>query len=465
MSRTAKTPSVTQTNSDLASHLEGGVTLQRQDMTNIQSDSNRERRPSLSNTQRAKVSTRQGCTEWERRTLPCKISRRNRSNWERHNAMRKAPDLAIALLVAAFPAAAQQCPRGPIDIPALTEQIYEAKGPNVVFRAAAIGGQALIPALRQIAKPGKSAETPTGAAQVSLAKLGDAHAMSELDEDLHLNANPDYSRYARFDAAIDKLLLVGNEKAISILMDFLVANRDRPLMVYSLSDAPAYDQRYEMIKALGDIVVNAPLKGNGQYNGTLEDWILWWTRDKVKPAPLSISGDFQDPYMQCLGRKVEWGFSMGILDLAGTGDPRVVPIVKKIAGMGYPYTGYVGSKAPYIWLRHDYVELAMAELGDAKNFDIVARQVSPYAYEPGIVKLQIIGGKRATEVLINSMSSINPPAYGAYTGPLLSTLAKMVENPPLPADAAPTPENIQKWKDWWAQNKDTARFVKMPPFE
>jgi hypothetical protein len=46
-----------------------------------------------------------------------------------------------------------------------------------------------------------------------------------------------------------------------------------------------------------------------------------------------------------------------------------------------------------------------------------------------------------------------------------STLAKMVENPPLPADAAPTPENIQKWKDWWARNKDTARFVKMPPFE
>lgn len=379
--------------------------------------------------------------------------------------MNKAPALAIALLNAALPAFAQQCRRGPIDIPQLTEQIELAKDPNVVFRAAAIGGQALTPALRQIAKPGKSAETVAGAAQVSLAKLGDAHAMAELEEDLHLNANADYSRYVRFDAAIDKPLIVGNEKAISILMDFLVANRDRPLMVYSLTDAPAYDERYEMIKALGDIVVNAPLKGNGQYNGTLEDWILWWTRDKAKPVPLLVSADFQDPYMQCLGRKVEWGFSMAILDLAGTGDQRVAPIVKKIAGMGYPYTGYVGSKAPYIWLRHDYVELALAELGDAKNFDIVARQASPYAYEPGDVKLQIIGGRRAMEVLIDSMSSINPPAYAAYTKPLLSTLPKMVENPPLAADAAPTPENIQKWKDWWAQNKDTARFVKMPPFE
>jgi hypothetical protein len=379
--------------------------------------------------------------------------------------MIKAPALVIALLIGSLPAFAQQCPRGPIDIPALTEQIYEAKDPNVVFRAAAIGGAALIPALRQIARPGKSAETVAGAAQVSLAKLGDPHAMAELDEDLHVNGNADYARYVRFDAAIDKLLLVDNEWAISILMDFLVANRDRPLMIYSVTDAPEYDERYEMIKALGDIVVNAPLKGNGQYKGTLEDWVDWWTRDKAKPITLSVSSNFQDSYMQCLGRKVEWGFSMALLDLAGTGDRRVVPIVKKIAGMGYPYTGYVGTKAPYIWLRHDYVELALAELGDAKQFEFLAHHVSPYAYAPGMVQLQIVGGKKAVQALIDSASSINPPAYGAYTGPLLSTLAKMVENPPLPVDAAPTPENIQKWKDWWAKNKDTARFVKMPPFE
>jgi hypothetical protein len=377
--------------------------------------------------------------------------------------MNKAPALAIAVLIAAITAAAQQCPRGPIDIPALTEQIYEAKDPNVIFRAAAIGGQALIPALRQLAKPYKTAETVAGAAQVSLAKLGDPQAMSELDDEL--NGRGDPPKYGYFPSVVDKLFLAGNERAIAILMNYLAANRDRPLMVYSVTDAPEYDERYEMIKALGDIVVNAPLKGNGQYKGTLENWVDWWTRDKAKPITLSVSSNFQDPYMQCLGRKVEWGFSMAILDLAGTGDPRVVSIVKKIAGMGYPYTGYVGSKAPYIWLRHDYVELALAELGDAKSFDIVAHHVSPYAYAPGIVQLQIIGARRAMEALINSMSSINPPAYAAYTKPLLSTLAKMVENPPLPPDATPSVENLQTWKGWWAQNKDTARFVKMPPFE
>ena len=377
--------------------------------------------------------------------------------------MNKAPALVIALLIAALTAAAQQCPRGPIDIPALTEQIYEAKDPNVIFRAAAIGGQALIPALRQIARPGKSAETVAGAAQVSLAKLGDAHAMAELDDEL--NGRGDPPKYGYFPSVVDKLLLAGNERAIAILMNYLAANRDRALMVYSVTDAPEYDERREMIIALADIVENAPLKGNGSYKGNIEDWVNWYARDKVKPVPLSISADFQDPYMQCLGRKVEWGFSMAIVDLAGTGDQRVVPIVNKIAGMGYPYTGYVGSKAPYIWLRHDYVELGLAELGDAKQFEFLAHHVSPYAYAPGMVKLQIVGGKKAVQALIDSASSINPPALGAYTGPLLSTLAKMVENPPLPADAAPTPENIQKWKDWWAQNKDTARFVKMPPFE
>ena len=45
---------------------------------------------------------------------------------------------------------------------------------------------------------------------------------------------------------------------------------------------------------------------------------------------------------------------------------------------------------------------------------------------------------------------------------LLGALARMVKDPPLPADAKPTPENIQKWHDWWAKNKDTAQFVKSP---
>jgi hypothetical protein len=38
----------------------------------------------------------------------------------------------------------------------------------------------------------------------------------------------------------------------------------------------------------------------------------------------------------------------------------------------------------------------------------------------------------------------------------------MVKDPPLRPGADATPENIQKWKDWWANNKDHAEFVVRP---
>lgn len=48
------------------------------------------------------------------------------------------------------------------------------------------------------------------------------------------------------------------------------------------------------------------------------------------------------------------------------------------------------------------------------------------------------------------------------TSLILSGLAEMVRHPPLPADAPPTAENSQQWKDWWVKNRDEAVFV-IPP--
>jgi hypothetical protein len=45
---------------------------------------------------------------------------------------------------------------------------------------------------------------------------------------------------------------------------------------------------------------------------------------------------------------------------------------------------------------------------------------------------------------------------------ILRALAEMVKDPPLPADAPPTAESSQKWKDWWAKNRFKAVFV-IPP--
>jgi RES domain-containing protein len=43
-----------------------------------------------------------------------------------------------------------------------------------------------------------------------------------------------------------------------------------------------------------------------------------------------------------------------------------------------------------------------------------------------------------------------------------SGLVELVKAPPLPADAPPTAENSQKWKDWWAKNRDKAILI-IPP--
>jgi hypothetical protein len=45
---------------------------------------------------------------------------------------------------------------------------------------------------------------------------------------------------------------------------------------------------------------------------------------------------------------------------------------------------------------------------------------------------------------------------------ILSALAEMVKDPPLSPDAPPTAESSQKWKDWWAKNRDKAVFVTPP---
>jgi hypothetical protein len=107
----------------------------------------------------------------------------------------------LMTLPASGPSLAQVCPRDPIDTAELTAKVTQAarqfeqyhpdhpdhSGPPVdaaiIYRSAAIGGQALIPALRRIAKPGMPPDTVPGAAQVSLAKLGDRASLDQIKQE------------------------------------------------------------------------------------------------------------------------------------------------------------------------------------------------------------------------------------------------------------------------------------------
>lgn len=377
--------------------------------------------------------------------------------------MKRTLALAVLLLATHKLALAQQCPRGEIDIASLTEQIYEAKDPHgaVIIRAAAIGGQSLVPALRQIAKPDKDLLSVAGAAQTALAKLGNQHAFAEIVDEL--NAHPAHVFHGT-ENAIYKLLYVANEKAIAVLLDFLAAHETQPIIVGYEVDDP-YDLRTILIEGLGNIVENAPLKGEGNYKGTMDDWITWWKYDGGKPIPLSVGVDFSDPYSQCLERKFDWGFPMALLDLAATGDQRLVPAIQRIAATGYPLEVLSLNISPYPWLRHDYVEIALAKLGDQHNFDIVARQASPYPPDnTGLVKLKIIGGAKAMDALVALIPHIAPKSR-PYAKPLMAGLSRMVQNPPLAPDAPPTEENLHKWQSWWTQNRSSAHFTPYTPFE
>jgi hypothetical protein len=95
----------------------------------------------------------------------------------------------------------------------------QTKDPNVILRSAAIAGPAVLPVLHRLSKPEMSLETVAGAAQVSLAKLGDETAAAELSDELNGR-----STLSPASSAIQKLLLVGNSKAINILLNYLAAH-------------------------------------------------------------------------------------------------------------------------------------------------------------------------------------------------------------------------------------------------
>jgi hypothetical protein len=350
----------------------------------------------------------------------------------------------------ASPSLGQHCPHGRIDLATLAAGMEETKDPNVILRSAAVAGPAAISVLRRISKPGMPLYTVPGAAQVSLAKLDDEKAMAELGEEL---------THRDLRMVIPKLLFVANSKSIAQLLKFLDTH-PKPIIVGYEVDNPS-DLRSLLIAKLADMVEYADDRAYGKHPRSTVEWEDSWKHGKAIPLPLSLSIDSQNSYLECLCRKIEFGFPMAMIDLAATGDPRVVPILLELKTIGYRNEGNVGSRAPYTWwVRRDYVETSLAKWGDAEEFAILehALQID----QTSILKLQVIGGKKAMTALLESNTN---PSYGLYNQALFKSLSEMVQDPPLPANADPTVKNLHQWRDWWAKNKDTARFIYPAAYE
>ena len=87
-------------------------------------------------------------------------------------------------------------------------------------------------------------------------------------------------------------------------------------------------------------------------------------------------------------------------------------------------------------------------------------------WETALEKLQWANTKASVDALVNVLGMENPeiPEYERkeFRKKTLKALAEMIENPPLSAGSAATEENFQKWKQWWAANKDTAVLIRKP---
>ena len=167
-----------------------------------------------------------------------------------------------------------------------------------------------------------------------------------------------------------------------------------------------------------------------------------------------------------------------LLEIADRGGPEAEAILKK-----FPPPNKVESLGTV----QGNLSAALAKLGDPKEFAGITER--PPINE--IQELEYIGGRKAVEALIgilqtpsqhssaetawlasctqkygapscNSAAARDDRNFQAVLTAVLTDLAHMVKDPPLPSNADPTSENIQKWRDWWARNKDTAQFVPNP---
>ena len=385
--------------------------------------------------------------------------------------------LAYFLLTAGR-ATAQVCPRGEVNEAELIAKTTQAgdqfaqfrlddpnhswPGPdrNVVYRLAAIGGNTLILALHLISKPGMPENDIPGAAQTSLARLGDEEALQQLDQEMN---GPNHGGWAT-----GKLLRAANDKAISILMRFLVAHLNDNSLYVDMGDYGS-DVRYAIVNGLASSLRNPPTEPSGIPTVTLEKWATWWEQNKGKPLTLVISGDLQDPYLQCLARKFEWGFPEAILDLGASGNSQAMPALRMLTQMGDQR-----SRASGINTERGRAQAALAKLGDSDEFKAIADELESPGCLDAVIKMQYIGGRKAVEALIESLKGTNflseypdykydgrnaPRIKSGHDQAITSTLAKMVVAPP---GINGKPASKSMWLAWWAKNSGTAQIIQQP---
>lgn len=422
------------------------------------------------------------------------------------NCTASNPQLAVAVLEKVLDACSS-----PDEVQAMQMKY----GHEVILVEASIAGKLAIPVLRVFASLPRDNEctssTFDAAARTALAKFGDESAYAAIKKQWAQHRGGPYP--ARID-------FIGDDWAIETLVEFLIQHVNDPgMIVPGPSDAPidVRDGLLAQIRGIARRHVVLDLPDADYSPAGIAQWRAWLGKYKGQHLSTPVFERVSDPYLQCLARRVEWGHPDAILDIATFGDRSAEAILKQFPA---PHAGEtMGARElfPEILQTEDArpdldsqiqgnLQAALLRFGDQKIADQVATELNEFPIYPGyfpfeaIRKLRFARGKTAAGILIDGLGSSNRVSQDAQknfdacmgrvtpvnqpskeqkeaaqracagflvwaerrTGHILSTLAEMVKDPPLPSDAPPTSESVQKWKGWWAKNRDKAVFV-IPP--
>jgi hypothetical protein len=423
------------------------------------------------------------------------------------NCTASNPQLAVSVLQTVLATCSS-----PDDFQAIESQY----GYDVILGQASVAGNLAIPVLRKFASLTKHNECTSSsfdaAARTALAKLGDENAYAAIKHQWAQHLSGPYP--ARID-------FIGDDWALQTLVVFLIQHAKDPNMIveHGPTDAP-YDGRSGILKEINGIARRhvVPDLPDADYSPSgIAQWKEWLGKHKGQRLSSPVFENVSDPYLQCLARRVEWGHPDAILDIATFGGPSGEAILKQFPA---PRSGEaMGARELFPdvlqnedgrpdtdWEIQGNLQAALLRFADQTTAGQVATELNSFAVYPGyfpleaIRKLRFAGGKTAVGVLVDGLGSANRMTQDAQTdfdacvlrvtaatqpsmqpkeaaqkacagsfswaerrtGLILNALADLVKDPPLSAGAPPTAESCQKWKDWWAKNRDKAVFV-IPP--
>ncbi|HXY24651.1 MAG TPA: hypothetical protein VEI73_08370 [Candidatus Acidoferrum sp.] len=402
----------------------------------------------------------------------------------------------------AAPAIAQTCEdRNPAHAAALIDQIrFSCERDDIPYSAdlyqlAAVADKEAIPALRKLAEwstkkgPGARCSQWVTGARIALAKLGDEAYRNKLNR--------------------NEASFIADDSALIDLIEYLIAHANDPRMYHWFGDYGA-DARNGLLSEIDTIrrrriVPDLPLADYS--DAGIAQWKAYLDKHKGRQMTFPAYEDVADPYLQCLARRVEWGYPDGILAIAAEGGPQTLPILKKFPRpwksemLGYFNT--VPFNPTWVAIQGN-TQVALAQLGDEEMYQQIVAELNGNgnAYQ-AVRKLQYLGGKRAFEALIKALDTPEDAVWKAWNKEcgtwtfcypnvnqnwkliwsskqygievsqetcrampfhdcVVGVLGFMVKDPPLPPGSPAAPENIRKWKEWWASHQDRAEFVVKP---